>query len=70
MPNNLLINESLARLARENSRAAQIVQLRFFTGLSLEQAGEVLGVTERTAKRDWAFARAWLYHDMRASIQS
>jgi len=66
----LLINESLARLAKENPRAAQIVQLRFFTGLSLEQAGEVLGVTQRTAKRDWAFARSWLYHYMQAFIQS
>ena len=56
----LLINESLEKLAKEEPQAAEIVKLRFFAGLTLEEAGQLLGFTERTAKRHWAFARAWL----------
>ena len=57
----LLINESLELLAKEKPTAAEIVKLRFFAGLTLAEAGQALGFTERTAKRHWAFARAWLY---------
>src|SRR5262245_30195496 len=64
----LLINESLEKLAKENAQAAQVVQLRFFAGLTLEEAGQALGVTERTAKRYWAFARAWLFEEIRQSL--
>jgi RNA polymerase sigma factor (TIGR02999 family) len=64
----LLVNESLDRLAKEDASAAEIVKLRFFGGLTLEEAGQVLGVTERTAKRYWAFARAWLFDDMRQAL--
>ena len=66
----LLVNESLEKLAREQPKAAEIVKLRFFAGLTLEQAGQVLGFTERTAKRHWAFARAWLYDAMKAEFNS
>ena len=50
----------------KNSRArnpakAELVKLHFFAGLNLEEAGQVLGVSHRTAKRHWAYARAWLY---------
>jgi RNA polymerase sigma factor (TIGR02999 family) len=65
----LAVNEGLEKLAQENQRAAEIVKLRFFSGLTLEEAGEILEITERTAKRDWAFARAWLYEEMRATRQ-
>jgi RNA polymerase sigma factor (TIGR02999 family) len=61
----LLVNEALDKLAKEDPRAAEIVKLRFFGGLTLEEAGQALGFTERTAKRSWAFARAWLYQEMR-----
>ena len=64
----LLLNESLEKLAEEKPEAAEIVKLRFFAGLTLEQAGHVLGFTERTAKRHWAFARAWLYDAMKTAI--
>jgi RNA polymerase sigma factor (TIGR02999 family) len=60
----LLVNESLEKLEREDPRAAELVKLRFFGGLTLEEAGQVLGFTERTAKRCWSFARAWLFNDM------
>ena len=63
----LLINESLEKLAKEEPQAAEIVKLRFFTGLTLEEAGQMLGFTERTAKRHWAFARAWLYDAMKGA---
>jgi RNA polymerase sigma factor (TIGR02999 family) len=66
----LLVNESLEKLAGEQPKAAEIVKLRFFAGLTLEEAGQVLGFTERTAKRHWAFARAWLYDAMKTTRES
>ncbi|HZJ13869.1 MAG TPA: ECF-type sigma factor [Chthoniobacteraceae bacterium] len=66
----LLVNESLEKLAKEKPAAAEIVKLRFFAGLTLEEAGQVLGFTERTAKRHWAFARAWLYDAMKTARES
>jgi len=66
----LLVNESLEKLAQEEPKAAKIVKLRFFAGLTLEEAGQVLGFTERTAKRHWAFARAWLYDAMKTARES
>ena len=47
-----------------------MVKLRFFAGLTLDEAGQVLGLTERTAKRHWAFARAWLYDAIKAALKS
>jgi RNA polymerase sigma factor (TIGR02999 family) len=64
----LLVNESLDKLAVEDPRAAELVRLRFFGGLTLEEAGQALGVTDRTAKRYWAFARAWLFDEMRQAL--
>jgi DNA-directed RNA polymerase specialized sigma24 family protein len=64
----LLVNESLDKLVAEDPKAAEIVKLRFFGGLTLEEAGRTLGFTERTAKRYWAFARAWLYEEIRHAI--
>src|ERR1041385_2262220 len=66
----LLVNESLEKLAHEEPKAAEIVKLRFFAGLTLEETGQVLGFTERTAKRHWAFARAWLYDAMKTARES
>ena len=56
----LRVNESLDAMAREDAKAAELVKLRFFGGLSVEEAAGVLGVTDRTARRYWRFARAWL----------
>ena len=56
----LRIDEALGALAREDSKIAELVKLRFFTGLGVEEAALALGVTDRTARRYWRFARAWL----------
>jgi RNA polymerase sigma factor (TIGR02999 family) len=54
------LDEALSALAIENPQAAELVQLRFFGGLTLAQCAEVLGVSARTADTWWAYARAWL----------
>lgn len=56
----LALNEALDRLAAKDPRKAELVKLRFFAGLTIEQAAEALGVTARTAYSDWSYARAWL----------
>jgi RNA polymerase sigma factor (TIGR02999 family) len=60
----LAVHESLDRLAAEDARKAELVKLRYFAGLTLEEAADALGVSVPTAKRDWAYARAWLYQDI------
>ena len=54
------VDEALTRLAAADPRAARLVELRFFLGMTLEEAAAHLGIQERTAYRDWAYARAWL----------
>jgi RNA polymerase sigma-70 factor, ECF subfamily len=56
----LALDEALLRLATWDPRQSQIVEMRFFAGLNFEEIAEVLGISERTAKRDWTVARAWL----------
>lgn len=60
----LAVHESLDRLAILDARKAELVKLRYFAGLTLEQAADVLGVSVPTAKRDWAYARAWLFKEI------
>lgn len=60
----LSLDESLRRLAEIAPDKAQLVELRFFAGLSIVEAAEVLGVSRATADRSWAFARAWLFKDL------
>lgn len=59
------LGEALTRLEAKDPRAAEVVRLRFFAGLSEVQAAEVLGVTDRTVRRDWVFAKAWLAAEMK-----
>lgn len=68
-PDNDLValDEALDRLALEDPRKARVVELRFFGGLSMEEAAQALGVSLRTAHSDWAFARAWLYRALTSS---
>ena len=56
----LALDDALAGLERASERAARVVELRYFGGLTLEEAADALGVTRRTADRDWRFARAFL----------
>lgn len=60
----LALEEALTRLEQASSRQAEVVELRFFGGLSIEQAAEVLGVSHATIERDWRFARAWLHREL------
>lgn len=62
----LALHEALDQLAEHDAAKAQVVKLRFFTGLTNEQVAQVLGVSEPTVKRHWAYARAWLYRAMNA----
>src|SRR6478735_3139275 len=60
----LALDEALTQLAAADPRKAELVRLRYFAGLTLEQAAELLGISRATADRHWAFARAWLYDAM------
>lgn len=60
----LEIHDALTRLAELNGRQAQIVELRFFGGLSVEQTAAALGVSERTVYLDWQMAKAWLWSEL------
>jgi RNA polymerase sigma factor (TIGR02999 family) len=58
------LDEALARLGKVEKRAAELVNLRVFAGMKLDEAARALGISPRTAKRDWAYARAWLRLEM------
>jgi RNA polymerase sigma factor (TIGR02999 family) len=58
------LDHALDKLAAEEPELAKLVELRYFAGLTVEQAAKALGVSPRTAKRNWAFARAWLGREM------
>jgi RNA polymerase sigma factor (TIGR02999 family) len=60
----IAVDDALTRLATNNERLARVVELRFFAGMSEDEAAEVLGVTTRTVQRDWAKARAWLHTEL------
>jgi RNA polymerase sigma factor (TIGR02999 family) len=57
----LALEEALSKLAALDPRKAELVRLRYYAGLTLEQTAELLGISRATADRHWAFARAWLY---------
>lgn len=57
----LALDEALDQLAAEDPRKAAFVKLRFFAGLSIEEAAESVGISRATASREWAYSRAWLY---------
>ena len=64
----LAIDEALERLARLDGDQARIVELRFFSGLTVEETAHVLKRSPRTVKRDWRLARAWLYRELRGEL--
>ena len=61
----LLVNEAIDALAAHDPRKADLVKQKYFVGLTLEEAADVLGISHRTAKRDWAYARAWLFNEVK-----
>lgn len=61
----LSLDEALEGLAREDPQKAELVKLRFFAGLSEQEAADVLGISRATAARHWAYARAWLFDRLR-----
>ncbi len=63
----LALDEALQRLESFDERMGRVVECRFFGGMSHEEVGEALGISARTAKRDWQMARAWLYRELGAS---
>jgi RNA polymerase sigma factor (TIGR02999 family) len=65
----LTLHEALELLAAENSSCAELVKLRFFIGMGNREAAEVLGVSERSAKRLWTYARAWLYREIQGRLR-
>jgi RNA polymerase sigma factor (TIGR02999 family) len=69
-PDQLLaIDDALAKLARKDPTAARLVELRYFAGLTVDQAGKALGMSTATAYRHWNYARAWLHSELLGAAQ-
>jgi RNA polymerase sigma factor (TIGR02999 family) len=66
----LALNEALDKLEKKDQRMAQVVKLRFFAGLTIDEAAEALGIAASTADSDWAYARSWLRLEMEGSNQA
>jgi RNA polymerase sigma factor (TIGR02999 family) len=64
----LAIDEALSRLSATDEQKGRVVELRFFGGLTNDEAASVLGVSSATVKREWRFARAWLYNELTGEI--
>ena len=65
-PALVALDEALTKLAEEDPPCAELVKLRFFAGLTLEEAASTLGIARRSADRYWAFARSWLYDALKS----
>ena len=61
----LAVHEALEKFAAQDAPKAELVKLRYFAGLTIAQAADLLNISEPTAKRHWAYARAWLFHEIR-----
>jgi DNA-directed RNA polymerase specialized sigma24 family protein len=64
----LALNEALGRLARESLRLAQVVECRYFAGYDDAETARALDISERTVRRDWTLARAWLYRELDSAV--
>ena len=60
----LAVDEALTKLAREDPDSAEFIKLRFFAGMTNDESAQALGIPERTARRHWNFARAWLFREI------
>jgi RNA polymerase sigma factor (sigma-70 family) len=61
----LLLHDALDALARHDPRKAELVKQRYFAGLELAEIAEIMQISERTVKRDWVYARAWLFNEIK-----
>ena len=67
-PDELLaLDDALLRLAKFDARSARVVELRYFVGMKLDEIAVVLGVSEKTVRRDWTLARTWLQAELRTA---
>ena len=66
----LALDEALEKLGQLNRRQAQVVEMRFFVGLTAEQTASMLDISAETVKLDWRFAKAWLHRQMRSRGKS
>ena len=66
----LAVNDALDRLAANDTTAAELVKLRFFSGFTLVEAADLLGISERTAKRIWSYSRAWLFDEIQRTMRA
>jgi RNA polymerase sigma factor (TIGR02999 family) len=64
----LSLNDALDRFTELEPRQAELVKLRYFVGMKIDEAAVILGISEATAKRWWAYARAWLFHEIRSAV--
>ena len=60
----LALNDALDKLAAQDKAKAELVKLRYFVGMTIEESAQMLGISEPTAKRWWTYARAWLYSEI------
>jgi RNA polymerase sigma factor (TIGR02999 family) len=66
----LALDEAMSKLAQEDPDSAGFIKLRFFAGLTNAEAAQALGIPERTARRHWSFARAWLHRELQRSSRA
>ena len=62
----LAVNDAVEKFGARDQQKADLVKLRYFVGMTIEEAAQVLGISEATAKRHWAYARAWLSEEIRS----
>ncbi len=66
----LALDEALEKLAQVDQRKSRIIELKFFTGLTTDEIGEILGISVATVEREWKFSRAWLYNALKAQCNA
>lgn len=65
----MALDEALREFSKKDERRARLVKMRYFVGLSVEQAAEILEISTATATRDWAYARAWLHREIAEKLK-
>lgn len=65
----LAVDAALDPLAAHDAQEAELVKLRYFAGLRLEEMADILGISIRTAMRQWTYARTWLYREIRRGVR-